>query len=363
MTLTRRNILRYGGAAGALMIPGLPGDVAHAQGAMKVALVHSSPPNEIGWSKQHALATQALRDAMGDKISLTILDSVFNPQDAERIFRELASGGNRLIIATSFSLGAPVHKVAPRYPDVAFEWCAGINTAKNVGVFDAKYHEGNYISGVAAGHMTKAKKLGWVLSFPVPPILSPMNSFMLGARTVDPGITCNVVFLNTWFDPAKEKEAAKALLTQGCDVVGGMTDTGITAKAAVEQGAYYVGFSSDHSRFAPGRHLTDCTFDWSSYYIGAVKDVMAGTWTAKYRWGGIKEGVIQMTPYGEVIPAEVRGKLKQLEADIASGKVNVFAGEVRDQGGKVKVAKGAVLSDDDIRSTNWLAEGIIGTLS
>lgn len=362
MKVTRRDILNYGRGAGALLISGSALTLARAQDVMKIAIVNSSPANEVGWSKQHELATKALKEKMGDKISLTVLDSVFNPQDAERVFRKLASDGNKLIIGTSFSLGAPMHKVAPRFPDVAFEHCAGIETGKNIGVFDAKYHEGTYVSGAAAAYMTKSKKLGWVLSFPVPAILSPVNAFLLGARSVDPEITCNVIFLNTWYDPGKEKEAAKVLLSQRCDVIGAMTDTGVTAQAAAAKGAYVIGFGSDHTRYAPGRHLTACTFDWSSYYIGAAQDVANGTWKPVYRWGGLAEGVIKMTPYAEVIPSDIQADLKQLEADIAAGKVHPFAGEVKDQDGNVKVEAGAKLSDEDIRGINWLVEGMVGTL-
>ncbi|QDZ03273.1 BMP family ABC transporter substrate-binding protein [Nitratireductor mangrovi] len=362
MKMTRRDILGYGGATGALVLAGGFASSARAQEAMKIAIVNSSPANEVGWSKQHELATKALKAEKGDAVSLTVLDSIFNPQDAERVFRQLASEGNQLIIGTSFSLGAPMHKVAPRFPDIAFEHCAGITTGKNIGVFDAKYHEGNYVSGVAAAHMTKSKKLGWVLSFPVPAILSPVNAFLQGARSVDPEITCNVIFLNTWYDPGKEKEAARALLSQGCDVIGAMTDTGVTAQASADKGAYVVAFGSDHSQFAPEHHLTACTFDWSSYYIGATTDVANGTWEAKYRWGGIAEGVIKMSPYSEVIPASVRDELKAIEQRIASGDLNPFTGEIKDQNGQVKVESGAVLSDEEIRGMDWLVEGMIGTM-
>ncbi len=362
MKVTRRDLLKFGGGAGAFVLSGSAATFVHAQDAMKIAIVNSSPANEVGWSKQHELATNALKAEMGDRVSLTVLDSIFKPQDAERVFRQLASEDNRLIIGTSFSLGAPMHKVAPRFPDVAFEHCAGITTGKNIGVFDAKYHEGTYVAGAAAARMTKSKKLGWVLSFPVPAILSPANAFLLGARSVDPDITCNAIFLNTWYDPGKEKEAAKVLLSQGCDVVGAMTDTGVTAQAAAQQGAYVVGFGSDHSQFAPDKHLTACTFDWSGYYIKAANDVANGTWKPEYRWGGIAEGVIKMSPYADVIPSEAKSELKQLEDKIARGEVHPFEGEIRDQNGKVRVEAGSVLSDEETRGMNWLVEGMIGTL-
>lgn len=359
---SRREFLKYGIAGGAALWAGGFGSAARAEEKLKIGIVNSSPANEVGWSKQHAVALDALKAEMGDKISVTVLDNIFLPQDAERVLRQLASSGNKLIFGTSFSAGAPLQKVAPHFPEVAFEHCAGIVHTKNIATFDAKYYEGSFVGGAAAAHMTKTKKLGFVASFPVPAVVQPANGFLLGARAVDSGVTCNVIFLNTWYDPGKEKEAVRVLLSQGCDSICAMTDTGISAQMAEEQGANVIGYGSDHSKFAPKHQLTAWIFDWSSDYLRATKEVMAGSWKSEARWDGLAAGVMKMAPYNKTIPADIQAKLKQLEADVASGKVHPFAGELKDQNGNVRVAKGSTLPDADILGINWLVEGMVGQI-
>jgi len=363
MRLTRRDALKFGGSAGLLLGASAMTGRAWAQAPIKIGVVNASPATEIGWSKQHALGVDAMKAALGDAISVTVLDNIFIPQDAERVFRELATSGNSLIFGTSFSLGAPMQKVAARFPKVAFEHCSGIVHTANIGTFEAKYHEGAYVGGVAAGHMSKTNKIGFIGGFPVPDIVGPANALLLGAQSVKPEITCNVIFLNSWFDPGKEKEAAKVLISQGCDVICGMTDTGASSEVAGEAGHWSIGYASDMSKFSSGKQLTAFMLDWSSDYVHAAKGVLAGDWKSDVRWDGLAAGVVKMAPYNQTIPADVIAKLKQLEADIGSGKVHPYAGELKDQDGNVKAAAGAVLSDADIRGMNWFVKGIIGKLS
>jgi basic membrane lipoprotein Med (substrate-binding protein (PBP1-ABC) superfamily) len=360
---TRRDFLKYGGALGAAMSFPILGTKAQAGEVLKIGVVNASPAAEIGWSKQHALALDAVKAELGDKISVTVLDSIFLPQDAERVFRELASSGNNLIFGTSFSLGTPMQKVATRFPHVAFEHCSGIVHTANIGTFEAKYYEGAFVAGAASGHMSKSKKIGFVGSFPIPDVVGPANALLLGAQSVDPTITCNAIFLNSWFDPGKEKEAAKVLISQGCDVICAMTDTGASVQVAGEQGAYSIGYASDLTSFAPKHHLTAFMLDWSSDYLRAVKGVLDGNWKSEEHWDGLGAGVVKMAPYNAVIPTEIQARLKQLEADIGSGKVHPYAGELKDQDGNVKVQAGAVLSDADIRGMNWFVKGMIGKLA
>lgn len=361
---TRRAVIGYGGAAGAILLGGAWGSVARAQaeGPLKVGVVYVSPLAEVGWTKQHSLGAQAIKDALGDKVELTILDNVSNPQDAERVFRELASNGHRLIFGTSFSHGTPIQRVAPRFPEVAFEHCSGLVHLPNLGTFEAKYYEGTYVAGVAAGHMTQTGKIGFIGGFPVPDIVGPANALLLGARSVRPDATCNVLFLNSWYDPGREQEAANTLISQGCDVICSMTDTPTGVQTAGEKGAWAIGYASDMSQFAPERHLTAFTLDWTDEYAGAAKAVAEGTWAPDERWEGLGS-FVKMSPYNAAIPAEVQDKLRQLEAAIIAKEVHPYAGELRDQGGNVRVAAGEVLPDPDIRSMNWFVEGMIGTLS
>jgi basic membrane protein A len=362
LNTTRREFLKYGALGTALGTGALP-RLAAAQDVLKVGVVYVSPVAEIGWTKQHSLGAQAIKDALGDKVELTIIDNIFNPQDAERVFRELATSGNKLIFGTSFSHGTPLQKVAPRFPDIAFEHCSGIVHLPNLGTFEAKYYEGTFVAGAAGGSMSKSGKIGFIGGFPIPDIVGPANALLLGAQSVNPAATCNAIFLNSWFDPGKEKEAANALLSQGCDVICSMTDTATGVQVAGEGGAWSIGYASDMAKFGAGKQLTAFTLDWTSDYVNPAKAVAAGTWKPEVRWDGLAAGVVKMAPYNEQIPAETVAKLKQLEVDIGSGKVHPYGGELKDQDGNVKVAAGSVLSDDDIRGMNWFVAGMIGKLS
>ncbi len=360
--LTRRDFLNYSAAAGAALGTGGLAGRAFAQEKLKIGVVYVSPIAEIGWTKQHSLGVEAIKAELGDKVEITVLDNIFMPQDAERVFRELAAGGNKLVFGTSFSHGTPMQKVAPRFPEVAFEHCSGIVHLANLGTFEAKYYEGTFVAGAAAGHMTKTGKIGFIGGFPIPDIVGPANALLLGAQSVKPDITCNALFLNSWFDPGKEKEAANTLASQGCDVICSMTDTATGVQVAGEKGAWSIGYASDMAKFGSGKQLTAFTLDWSRDYVGAAKAVLDGTWKPEVRWDGLAAGIVKMAPYNEAIPADVQAQLKQLEADIGSGKVHPYAGELKDQDGAVKVAAGSVLADGDIRGMNWFVAGMIGKL-
>ncbi|MDH6232362.1 basic membrane protein A [Mesorhizobium soli] len=361
--LTRRQFLQYSSAVGAAIGTGGFAGIANAQEVLKMGVVYVSPIAEIGWTKQHSLGVDAVKAELGDKVEITVIDNIFMPQDAERVFRELAASGNRLIFGTSFSHGTPLQKVAPRFPKVAFEHCSGIVHTPNLGTFEAKYYEGCFVAGAAGAHMSKTGKIGFIGGFPIPDIVGPANALLLGAQSVNPDVTCNALFLNSWFDPGKEKEAANTLVSQGCDVICSMTDTPTGVQVAGEKGAWSIGYASDMSKFGAGKHLTAFTLDWSSDYLRAAKGVLAGDWKPEVRWDGLAAGVVKMAPYNEAIPADVVAKLKQLEADIGSGKIHPYAGELKDQDGNVKVQAGAVLSDADIRGMNWFVKGMIGKLA
>ncbi|MDW6024898.1 BMP family ABC transporter substrate-binding protein [Mesorhizobium sp. BAC0120] len=360
---TRRDFLKNGSALGAALGTGGLARIANAQEVLKVGVVYVSPVAEIGWTKQHSLGAAAIKEALGDKVELTIIDNIFMPQDAERVFRELASSGNKLIFGTSFSHGTPLQKVAPRFPNVAFEHCSGIVHLPNLGTFEAKYYEGTFVAGAAGGYMSKSGKIGFIGGFPIPDIVGPANALLLGAQSVNPAATCNAIFLNSWFDPGKEKEAANTLASQGCDVICSMTDTATGVQVAGENGAWSIGYASDMSKFASGKQLTAFTLDWTSDYVNPAKAVAAGNWKPEVRWDGLAAGVVKMAPYNDQIPADVKVKLKQLEADIGSGKVHPYGGELKDQDGNVKVPAGSVLSDADIRGMNWFVKGMIGKLA
>jgi len=359
---TRRAFIGTGAAAGvALGVGGLP-RAARALEPLGIGVVYASPRSEIGWTKRHMLGADAIRAEFGDRVRVTEIFEIFLPQDAERVFRQLATSGNRLIFATTFSHGAPLQKVVPVFPDVAFEHCSGLEHGDNLGTFEAKYFEGTFVAGAAAGHMTQTGKIGFIGGFPIPDIIGGANGLLRGAQSVNPAVTCSTIFLNSWFDPGKEKAAANTLISQGCDVICSWSETATGVQVAGENGLWSIGYASDMAEFGNGRQLTAYTLDWNRHYLRAARDVLAGNWRSGVYWDGLAAGVVRMTPYNEAIPADVRASLAQLEADVASGKVHPFAGELRDQGGAVRVSAGAVLPDDAIRGMNWFVQGMTGNL-
>jgi simple sugar transport system substrate-binding protein len=359
---SRRDFMAYCGAAGAALAAGSGVRQARADEILKVGVALVTPVAEVGWTKQHSLAAAAIKAAMGDAVEVNIVDNVEQPQDAERVFRSFAASGHKLIFGTSFSHGAPMAKVAPQFPNVAFDCCAGSKMLANLGAFEAKYYEGAFLAGIAAGKMSKNGKMGFIGGFPIPDIVGPANAILLGAQSVLPEATCNVIFMNSWADPGKEKEAALALVAQGCDVIFAMTDSPAAVQAAEQSGVWSTGYASDMSKFGPTKQLTAFTVDWSSIYIKDAQDVAAGAWKPQSRWQGLKEGVVKMAPYAAAIPGDVRALLAKAEADIVSGALLPYAGEIKDQAGTVRVAKGAVMSDSDVRSTNWLVAGMLGQM-
>ncbi len=321
-----------------------------------------APGAEVGWSKRHSVAAEAMKQAMGGRVEISIVDNVFQPQDAERVFRGFAASGHRLIYGTTFSHASATARVAPQFPDVAFDNCGGQRILGNLGAFDGKYFEGAFVAGIAAGKMSKTARLGVIGGFPIPADVGPANALLLGARTVRPDATCTVIFLNSWSDPGKEKEATLALIAQGCDVICSLTDTPAAIQTAEQNGVWAIAFADDMRRFAPTRQLTAFTLDWSSIYIKDARDVIAGAWKPQWRWQGLKEGVIKMSPYADSVPSDVRAFLSKSEDDVRSRALLPFAGEIKDQDGTVRVAKGAVLSDSGIRNMDWLAAGMVGQL-
>jgi basic membrane lipoprotein Med (substrate-binding protein (PBP1-ABC) superfamily) len=278
------------------------------------------------------------------------------------VFRSLAAGGYRLIFGTSFSHGVAIARVAPQFAAVAFDCCAGAKILANLGAFEARYHEGTYLAGILAAKASKSGKLGFIGGFPIPDIVGPANAFLLGAQSIKPGITCTILFMNSWEDPGKEKEASLALAAQGCDVIAAMTDSPVAAQTAEQRGLWSVGYASDIRKFAPTRLLTSLVLDWSSIYVQDARDVLAGTWKPQSRWYGLKEGVVKMAPVADAVTPDARALLAKSEEAIKAGALKPYAGEIKDQAGTVRVRAGSALEEADIRSINWLAAGMQGSM-
>ena len=360
--MRRRELIQLGGAGALLALSGGVRRTLAAAPPLKVGLCLVSPAAEYGWTRQHTLGVEAIRTALGDAVEISVVDNVFQPQDAERVFRSMAASGHRLVFGTSFSHGVVTAKVAPQFPAVAFDCCAGTRVLANLGGFEARYHEGTYLAGIAAAKMSKSGRLGFIGGFPVPDIVGPANAFLLGAQSVRPATTCTILFMNSWEDPGKEKDATLALIAQGCDVIGAMVDSPVAAQAAEKAGVWSVGYASDVRKYAPTHLLTSMILDWSSIYVQDARDVLAGTWKGQSRWQGLKEGVVRMAPYATAIPADARVVLANAEEAIKAGRLQPFAGEIRDQDGTVRVRAGTTLDEAATRSINWLAAGMQGRL-
>jgi simple sugar transport system substrate-binding protein len=332
---------------------------------LKVAFVYLGPVKDGGWTQMHDEARQKLEKAMGDKIKTTFVENVPETADSERVFRQLAADGNKLIFATSFGYMEPLQKVAKLFPNVKFEHVNGFKTASNIVVYEPRFEEGFYLIGTVAGQMTKTNTLGFIGSFPIPSVMRNIDSMTLGALAVNPNVKMKPIWVNTWYDPGKERQAAETLVAQGADSVGQNTDSPASIQVAQEKGTYAFSIDADMSSFGPKGQLTGTTEDWSGYYIAETKKVLDGTWTGNRhtRWG-LKEGMVVMAPLNSAIPPAVVKIFEEKKAAIISGDLKPFAGPVSDNTGAVKVADGKAMTDTDpaFNSVNWYVKGIEGSV-
>lgn len=350
-------------AVGAVAAAALTGFAAGANAEpTKIGFVYVSPIGDAGWTYQHELGRRAMVKALGGKVKTTFVEAVKEGADAERVIRKLAASGNTIIFTTSFGYMNPTIKVAKQFPNVIFEHATGYKDAKNVGTYVARFYEGRYLTGVVAGMMTKSNKIGYVAAFPIPEVVRGINAFTLGLRSVKPEAEVRVVWVSSWYDPGKEREAAETLIAQGADVITQHTDSTAPVQTAEDKGVYAIGYHSDMSKYGPKAHLTAVTHHWGKHYIAAAKAVLAGTWKSQNIWDGIGQGMIKLAPFGPAVPADVRAKVSALEADIGSGKLHPFAGPVKDQSGKVVVPAGTTMSDGDLAGFDWYVEGVVGKL-
>ena len=334
----------------------------HAQQPLKVGFVYVSPVSDAGWTAQHDIARKELEKALGPRIATRFVENVPEGADAERVIRDLAATGHQLILTTSFGYMNPTIKVAREFPDVSFEHATGYQRAKNVGTYNARFYEGRYLAGMIAGSMTKSNNAGYVAAFPIPEVLQGINAFTRGMRSINPNASVRVIWVNSWFDPGRERDAAMTLIGQGSDVLTHHTDSTAVVQAAEEKGAYSIGYHSDMSKFAPKGHLTASTHQWGAFYIKIVRDKLAGTYQPSNVWGGIKEGMVKLAPVNPTVPTSVRDRVAQVERDIAGGKFHPFAGPVLSQDGTLRIAAGKVMTDAELGSMDYYVAGVVGQL-
>jgi simple sugar transport system substrate-binding protein len=328
---------------------------------LKAAWVYVGPVGDAGWTFAHDQGRKAVEAEFGDKVKTTFVEKVPEGADAERVIRDLAQQGNKIIFATSFGFMESMVKVAGEFPDVRFEHATGYKTSANMNVYDARFYHDAYVSGIIAGGVTKTNTLGFVASFPIPEVLRNINAFTLGAQSVNPKVKTKVVWINTWFDPPKEGDAAQSLINQGADVLLQNTDSTAVLQTAAKNKKFAFGWDSDMSAVAPEAHLASNMVYWGPYYKKAVKDVMDGTWKGNQRtiWGK-PEGANDVVKINDVVPAEVKKKAEEAAAALKAGTLDPFNGPLVDNTGKERLAKDAKATQDFKDKVDFYVKGVEG---
>ncbi len=327
---------------------------------LNIAFAYIGPVGDGGWTFAHDNGRKALEKEFGDKIKTTFVESVPEGADAERVFRDMVGQGNKLIFGTTFGYMEPMLKVANDSKDVKFEHATGYKTAENMRTYDSRTYEGAYMAGIIAGAMTKSNTLGVVGSVPIPEVLRNINSFTLGAQSVNPKITTKVVWVNEWFSPPKETEAATALINGGADILFQNNDSPAVLKTAQEKGKRAFGWDSDMTAYGPKAHLGSATINWAPYYIKATQDALDGKWATGQAWWGVKEGAIDLVSIAEDVPAEAKAKVDEVKKGLKDGSFSIWKGPILGQDGKEVVAKDAVADDKFLTGINFYVKGVEG---
>jgi len=329
---------------------------------VKVAFVYIWTAGDAGWTFAHDLGRKEVEAEFGDKVKTTIVEKVPEGADAERVIRDLAAQGNKIIFATSFGYMEPMLKVAAEFPDVKFEHATGYKTSTNMGIYDSKFYEPAYMAGIVAGKMTKTNTLGFVGSFPIPEVLRNINAFTLGAQSVNPKVKTKVVWVSTWSDPPKEGDAAQSLINGGADVLLQNTDSTAVLQTAEKNGKYAFGWDSDMSAFAAKAHLGSAVANWGGYYKQAVKSVIDGTWKMDRTVWGVKEGMNDFIKPADVVPADIKAKVEEVKAGMKAGTFEVFTGPILDNTGKERLAKDTKADQEWKDKVDFYVKGVEGKI-
>jgi len=337
------------------------GGAPQAAPPLKVGFVYVAPITPAGWVRQHEEGRKAVDAALGARVKTTYVENVAEGADAERVIRDLARQGNKLIFTPSFGYMEPTLKVAREFPDVKFESITGYKTAPNVATANARYYEGRYLAGVAAGRL--ATVAGYVAGFPIPEVLQGINAFTLGMRSVNPRAEVRIVWLNAWFDPPRERDAAMSLFDQGVEVLAFHTGSTAVMAAAQARGKLAVAYHSDMRQVAPDAQLAAVTHQWGAYYTQRARAALDGTWKTGNVWGGVRDGMIRVGDFGPRVPKAVQDEVLARQKDIAAGRLHPFAGPISDSAGHVMVRDGTVMTDAQILSMDFLVSGVQGQLA
>ena len=349
----RMTIAAIGSALALILAAG----TAAAEDKLKVCFVYVGPHNDGGWSEGHEHGREMLQEALNDQVESSYVENVAEGPDAERAIERLARSGCGLIFTTSFGFMDPTIAVAEKFPDVKFEHATGFKTADNVTSYNARFYQGRYVIGEIAAKVSETGVAGYIASFPIPEVVMGINAFMLGAQSVDPDFQVKIVWVNTWFDPAKEADAAKALFDQGADIITQHTDSPAPLQIAEERGLHAFGQAFDQIEFAPNAQLTAIIDNWGPYYIERAQAVLDGTWETQSTWYGLKEGLVVMAPYTNM-PDDVKAEAMATEAAITSGELHPFKGPIFNQAGEQVIGEGEHLDDGTLLGMSWYVQGI-----
>ncbi|MFZ2649535.1 MAG: BMP family ABC transporter substrate-binding protein [Burkholderiaceae bacterium] len=378
-TLSKRSLLKWSGlvslAAVAALVgcgkkeePAKPAATAAAPASapapkaepFKAAWVYVGPVGDAGWTYAHDVGRKAVEAEFGDKVQTTFVEKVPEGADAERVIRDLATQGNKIIFATSFGFMEQMLKVAAEFPDVKFEHATGYKTSTNMRIYDAKFYEDAYLAGVVAGSMTKTNTLGFVASFPIPEVLRNINAFTLGAQSVNPKVKTKVVWISSWFDPPKESEAAQSMINAGADVLLQNTDSSAVLQTAEKNGKFAFGWDSDMSAVAPKAHLASCVVIWDGYYKQAVKEAMDGSWKTQRTVWGVKEGQNALVKVADFVPEAAKKKVDEVKEGMKAGSFEVFTGPIHGADGKEHLAKGVAADQAWKDKVDFYVKGVEG---
>ena len=357
--------LTAAGAMGGLPLTSLAADGYYKiplKKPLKIGFVYIDPVGNIGWSYQHELARKHMDKVLAGQVESTSVENVPDAR-AEAVFRQLASTGHQLIFTTSFSYMNPTLKVAKEFPHVIFEQATGFKTAPNMGNYNGRFYEAQYLTGLVAGAMTKSDKIGFILPFPIPEVYRVVDAFTIGLHETNPKAKVSTVWVNTWYDPSKEREAAQTLVASGVDVIATHTDSPAPMQVAEAHGIYAIGQDSNQLKYGPKAQLTGVIDNWGPYYVETAKRVLEGRWKPESYWGGLKSGIVELGPLNPAIPKDVVDLVMKRKDEIESGKFNIFTGPLHDQSGALKVPAGKSLSDGDLLGLQWFVQGVEGKAS
>jgi basic membrane protein A and related proteins len=330
---------------------------------LKIAFAYVGPVGDGGWTFAHDNGRKAIEKEFGDKVVTTFVEKVPEAADAERVFRDMVGQGNKLIFGTTFGYMEPMLKVAADAKDVKFEHATGYKQADNMRTYDSRTYEGAYMAGVIAGAMTKSNTLGVVGSIPIPEVLRNINSFTMGAQTVNPKIKTKVVWVNEWFNPGKETEAAQSLINQGADVLFQNTDSSAVLQTAGKNKKLAFGWDSDMTAYSPEAHLASAIINWGPYYIKATREALDGTWKGgSNTWWGVKEGAIDLVSISDKVPADIKTKVETVKAGLKDGSFAIWKGPIVGQDGKERLAKDVVADDKFLSGVDFYVKGVEGSI-